>query len=443
MANEIEKLVDIIRDDSKIINNIHSARVSRIDKDGSVWVFINGSDRETPTTSSSSEVKKGDVVNVEWRNNKLYIKGNYSDPSAGSNRVSAAESAANHAVLDARRANTAAAAAQGSADAAASSAASAATAAANAWDRAGDAADAAAAADAKAVAAGTAASVAQSSANAAQADATRANTAANNALTQLSTVQDVVGVVEWAAAHSEEDMASYINSHLSLTTYGLNLTLDNTGYRIHIGTYTATGENGVYVIDESGNVVTFFGEDIRLSSDRPQYIGGDDAYIIFYDSDNDGKPDSISIGGSKVTIGSNKKLSDVLTSLDISTRQTASGAEITVAGKTVSLTNGDDGEDGVVLRIDSSKGTVFKNNQVSTVLTVTVYAGSDRITNITDLRRRFGAGAYLQWYWQKIDESDYGVIVASDHKLSNDGFSLTLTPEEVDVKVTFRCELIV
>lgn len=196
MANEIEKLIDIIRDDSKIINNIHSARVSRIDKDGSVWVFINGSDRETPTTSSSSEVKKGDVVNVEWRNNKLYIKGNYSDPSAGSNRVSAAESAANHAVLDARRANTAAAAAelsadaaQASADAAQSSASSAATAAANAWERAGDAAQAAAAADAKAVEAGTA--------------ATTAGTAAHGALNSLSTVQDVLGVLNWAKDNAQ------------------------------------------------------------------------------------------------------------------------------------------------------------------------------------------------------------------------------------------------
>ena len=102
-----------------------------------------------------------------------------------------------------------------------------------------------------------------------------------------------------------------------------------------------------------------------------------------------------------------------------------------------------DGEDATVLRIDSSRGTVFKNNQVSTVLTVTIYTGEHRITGIRELREVYGSGARLQWYWQRLDDPDYGIIVDSDHKLSNDGFSLTLTPEEVDIKVTFRCELIV
>lgn len=102
-----------------------------------------------------------------------------------------------------------------------------------------------------------------------------------------------------------------------------------------------------------------------------------------------------------------------------------------------------DGEDATVLRIDSSRGTVFKNNQVATVLTVTIYTGEHRITGQRQLNEVYGPQAHLQWYWQRMDDLDYGIIVASDHKLSNDGFSLTLTPEEVDTKVTFRCELIV
>lgn len=101
------------------------------------------------------------------------------------------------------------------------------------------------------------------------------------------------------------------------------------------------------------------------------------------------------------------------------------------------------GEDAVLLRIDSTRGTVFKNNMVSTVLTVSVFVGSDIITNITQLRSKFGAGAYLQWYWLRVDDSDYGIIVSTDPKLSNDGFSLTLTPNDFDTKVTFRCQLIV
>lgn len=95
-----------------------------------------------------------------------------------------------------------------------------------------------------------------------------------------------------------------------------------------------------------------------------------------------------------------------------------------------------------VLRIDSSRGTVFKNNAVATVLTATIYRNGETITNSTQLATAFGSGAYLQWYWQMIDEETFGVISASDSKLSNGGFTLTLTPDDVDTKVTFKCELI-
>ena len=232
----------------------------------------------------------------------------------------------------------------------------------------------------------------------------------------------------------DEAVTNYVQTHLALTDEGLWVVNDNRSYKLLLA------GDGMKVYDFLGNLVATFGESISFSSTRPQYIGGEDAYIIFYDSNGDGMPDSINIGGSKVLIGGSKKLSDVLTSLDISTRQTADGAEITVGDRTVSLK---DGIDAAVLRINSSRGTVFKNNQVSTVLTVVIYVGGQRITNITDLRLRFGGSAHLQWYWQKLDETEYGIIVSTDHKLSDSGFTLTLTPEEVDVKVTFMCELII
>ena len=104
---------------------------------------------------------------------------------------------------------------------------------------------------------------------------------------------------------------------------------------------------------------------------------------------------------------------------------------------------GADGQDAVLLRIDSSRGTVFKNNAVSTVLSVVIYYGSLRITSSAELAAAFGSGAYLQWEWQRMDEDRYGVISASDERLSDGGFSFKLSPEDVDVKVTFRCNLIV
>jgi len=95
-----------------------------------------------------------------------------------------------------------------------------------------------------------------------------------------------------------------------------------------------------------------------------------------------------------------------------------------------------------VLRIDSSRGTVFKDNNVSTVLSVSVHYGKQIIENLTALRATFGASAHLQWEWLRMDEDRYGVISADDTRLSNGGFSLTLGPADVDVKVTFRCALI-
>ena len=55
----------------------------------------------------------------------------------------------------------------------------------------------------------------------------------------------------------------------------------------------------------------------------------------------------------------------------------------------------------------------------------------------------FGSGAYLQWKWQRLDDDAYGVISSSDSRFSNNGFSFTISPEDVNTKVTFMCELIV
>lgn len=102
---------------------------------------------------------------------------------------------------------------------------------------------------------------------------------------------------------------------------------------------------------------------------------------------------------------------------------------------------GVDGEDAVLLRIESSRGTVFKNDQISTVLSVVIYKGSHRITNSTEMKAVFGNGAYLQWRWLKLDDESYGIISASDPRFGNGGFTFTLSPNDVDTKVTFECKL--
>lgn len=105
--------------------------------------------------------------------------------------------------------------------------------------------------------------------------------------------------------------------------------------------------------------------------------------------------------------------------------------------------SGTDGEPATTLRIDSSRGTVFKNNAVSTVLSIVIYRGGERITTPEQLHAIFGAGAYLQWKWQKMNEESFGTISSSDERLQNGGFQFTLSPDDVDTKVVFMCELVV
>ena len=105
--------------------------------------------------------------------------------------------------------------------------------------------------------------------------------------------------------------------------------------------------------------------------------------------------------------------------------------------------SGSKGEDAVTLRIESSRGTVFKNDSVATVLSVVIYKGSQRITDSAGLKSVFGNAAYLQWKWKRLDDESFGIISAGDERFGDNGFTFTLSPEDVDTKVTFMCELMV
>ena len=80
---------------------------------------------------------------------------------------------------------------------------------------------------------------------------------------------------------------------------------------------------------------------------------------------------------------------------------------------------------------------MFKNDQVSTVLSVVLYHGKQRITDSETMKKVFGSGAYLQWKWQRLDDDSFGnVKVTMEYKKG-------VSPEDVDTKVTFMCELII
>ena len=285
--NVVGEFLQAIQPKDSNTDHTYNATVTQVDDQGVVWVQLAGSDIETPTASTSSEVKRGDEVNVQWRNNQLYIAGNYSNPSAGSVRVNAVEiaaqianQAATHAVEDAGVAK-------------------------------------AAAEDAKATADSVHGIAVQ-----AQADADEAKTSAQNAseyaaraLGNLSTVQSVTETLTWITQHGtmtltsdvaldpthvyfvqdaggdyvvggvtyavvtepdvadiatyyeltiDESLNNYVGTHLALTSEGLWLIPEVGGNKVLIATggvgHTYT-EAGTYIIDENDNISAQFLED--------------------------------------------------------------------------------------------------------------------------------------------------------------------------------------
>ena len=143
---------------------VGTARVTRRDSDGSMWVRLPGSNVDTPVNGQVlSDAAVGDTVSVRIENGRLSLMGNASTPAVGQQQVNTTvqpvSRQATYAMQAAELATTYATEAQASA----------------------------ALADALAREAGE--------------SAYTANLAAEGALLGLSTVEDVVNVVDWLAAH--------------------------------------------------------------------------------------------------------------------------------------------------------------------------------------------------------------------------------------------------
>lgn len=99
-------------------------------------------------------------------------------------------------------------------------------------------------------------------------------------------------------------------------------------------------------------------------------------------------------------------------------------------------------KDLVTIRIDSSRGTVFKNNTISTALTVHCYKKGQEITSLDALRKAMGDNsAYIRWWVLREGETNWVMLDSSSKLLSNDGFVCTISPADVNVKCTFKAEI--
>ena len=100
-----------------------------------------------------------------------------------------------------------------------------------------------------------------------------------------------------------------------------------------------------------------------------------------------------------------------------------------------------DGEDAVMLYIDSSNGTTFKNSDVATIFTVSIYVGGIVIDNSTKLKEIFGEKSYLQWLIKRYGETKFTKIPLNDSRLNDNGFMFTLNAKDIKFKAVFNCEL--
>lgn len=396
-----------------------------------------------------------------------------------------ASDAADAAETDAKRAAVAAESAEGSAADAATAATaaqgSASTAAANAALASSAASQAQADASSAATAAGNAATSAASAANSASqaaSDAASANRSANSALTQLSVVEDVAGTLSWISEHGtytattdtsvvegrvyfelvdgdyvpvvgpsgnpsqqgwyvldiSDSQTDYIMAHLAVTSAGLWVLPSGMGQSATPqgapGYKLLLASNGSYMYDDSGHLVRSDTEQGTVfDSSRPQYIGGENAFIVYYDSDNDGVPDSIRIGGSRVSMGG-KSLSTVLADIEQAKGDAATAVQTA--------------EDVPIVTLSSTNGTVFKRNLgVSTTIIATIFTPGGRIDNATALRQRYGSGAYLQWGWRDVVTDADHILLVTDPRITQGGFALTVNPDDIDTQAVITCSLIV
>lgn len=111
---------------------------------------------------------------------------------------------------------------------------------------------------------------------------------------------------------------------------------------------------------------------------------------------------------------------------------------ICITGNTGS---GSDGEDAVLLQIFSSNGTSFKNNSIATTLTVTIFVGGLEINSASEMHSKFGELAKLIWMQKNIGETEFTELDPGDPRLSDEGFLLTINPNDIIKQAVFNCYL--
>lgn len=99
------------------------------------------------------------------------------------------------------------------------------------------------------------------------------------------------------------------------------------------------------------------------------------------------------------------------------------------------------GQDAILLNISSSNGTSFKNNDIATALTVTIFVGDRKIDSSQAMYDEFGNDAKIIWSQKQIGEDGWTELEQNDKRISDNGFIFTITSNDINTKCTFTCTL--
>lgn len=257
----------------------------------------------------------------------------------------------------------------------------------------------------------------------AQTDATTAQSNAQTAINNAKAAQSTADTAKTNADKAQKDLAELTNKVTSSTTK----------------------------IEQNAKQITIQASSITEVGDKVDGVKDDLANNYYSKTETDAQikvaTDGIklSVSESYITKAEGKDITNAANNALTNSTQAKKDAEsaLTKAQDIVDKVNSGelDGEDAVMLYIDSSNGTTFKNSDVATIFTVTVYVGGIAITDFVKLKEVFGQGAYLQWLIKRYGETEFTKIPLDDSRLNDNGFMFTLNAKDIKFKAVFNCEL--
>lgn len=201
------------------------------------------------------------------------------------------------------------------------------------------------------------------------------------------------------------------------------------------GTAVADSSGGSVLVDMGGTTVSGSGDQWVELPTTCEVRDGDVVQVRLLGADGTAKSMCVTGvvgGGDRTGLAAREAREDAASAVKVADAASAD------ASQALSETR-----DLVTLRIDSSRGTVFKNNSTSTVLTVHCYKRGLEITRLQGLRDALDdQTARIRWWVLREGDTSWVSLPSTSSLISDDGFTLTITPDDVTVKCTFKAEVV-